>query len=140
MASMMDEALADYNFTVVFIPGEKNIIADTMSCYSFSIDSLARIVAGISEVSISTDFVSQIKTGYTSDTFCVQALKNVKSVPGWKLEEGLLYFEDHILVPAEAPLHEALLYDAHDALGHLGIARCTRCSRSPSFGRACTPK
>jgi hypothetical protein len=58
--------------------------------------------------------------GYTSDAFCVQALKNVKPVLGWKLEEGLLYFEDRILVPAEAPLHEALLHDAHDALAHFG--------------------
>jgi hypothetical protein len=60
------EALVDYDFTVVFIPGEKNTIADAMSHYSFSIDSPALIIAGLSEVSVSTDFVSQIKTGYTS--------------------------------------------------------------------------
>ena len=114
------EALADYEYTIVYIPGERNTIADAMSRYSFSVEAPALVIAGISEVSISTDFISQVKVGYTSDAFCVQALKNVKSVPGWKLEAGLLYFEDRILVPAEAPLREALLHDAHDTLGHFG--------------------
>ena len=76
------EALADYEYTIVYIPGERNTIADAMSRYSFSVEAPALVIAGISEVSISTDFISQVKVGYTSDAFCVQALKNVKSVPG----------------------------------------------------------
>ena len=52
------EALADYDYTIIYIPGEKNTIADAMSRNSFSVEAPALIVAGISEVSISTNVVS----------------------------------------------------------------------------------
>jgi hypothetical protein len=83
MASMMDRSSGGLRlYCHVHSWGEEQI-ADAMSCYSFSIDSPVLIIAGISEVSVSTDFITQVKMRYTSDAkFCVQALKNVKSVPG----------------------------------------------------------
>ena len=44
--------------SIIYIPGEKNTIADAMSRNSFSVEAPALIVAGISEVSISTNVVS----------------------------------------------------------------------------------
>ena len=133
-SSAMDRGtLADYDYTVVYIPGEKNTIADAMSRYSFSVDAPALGVAGISEISVSTAFVSQIKVGYTSDAFCAQALKNVKMVPGWMLKEGLLSFKGRILVPAEPPLREALLHDVRNTLGHFGNCKTYQVLSQPFF-------
>ncbi|GAA5880787.1 hypothetical protein JCM8547_003959 [Rhodosporidiobolus lusitaniae] len=48
-------------------------------------------------------------------------LRNLESSPSFSNREGILYFEDaRIVVPKIKALREALLHDAHDALGHLG--------------------
>lgn len=127
------EVLADFDFKISHIPGEKNTAADSMSRYSFAaFDEPQILVAGVATVAVGDSIISAVKAGYSSDPFCIQALKNVRSVPGWELKGGLLYFEDRVVIPADSALREALLGDAHDALGHLG-ARKTFAALSQSY-------
>lgn len=127
------ETLSEFDFTITHIPGEKNAAADAMSRFSFpSFDEPVLMVAGVSTVGVSSGIVQRIKGGYSADPFCVQALKNVRSVPGWELKEGLLSFEGRIVIPADVSIREALLADAHDSLGHLG-ARKTLAALSEAY-------
>jgi hypothetical protein len=114
------ETLADYDYELSYVPGEQNTVADSMSRYSFTPAVATFMVAGISVANLSSTVVERIKAGYTTDPLCTQMLRNVKSMPAWTLVAGVLYFENRIVVPADIPLREILLHDAHDTLGHLG--------------------
>ena len=108
------EFLSDYDFEFVYVPGPENTVADSMSRFSFS------EIAVIATQELASEVSDQIKRGYTKDPFCVQMLRNLKSTPGVDLTEGVLLVENRIVVPADLQLREAILHDAHDALGHFG--------------------
>jgi transposase InsO family protein len=81
---------------------------------------------------LSPSILQRVKDGYLTDAFCKQMLDNVSSTPGVELIEGVLYFENRMVIPADAPLREEILHDAHDVLGHLG-ARKTYLALTPTF-------
>ncbi|KAK4702014.1 hypothetical protein P7C70_g4211, partial [Phenoliferia sp. Uapishka_3] len=114
------ELLADYDYELSYIPGEQNTVADSLSRYSFGNPTPHLMVAGISVAALDKSIIARIKAGYTTDPDCTKMLRNVKSSPAWQLIGGVLYFENRIVVPADASLREVLLHDAHDVLGHLG--------------------
>lgn len=126
------EVLADYDYDLTYIPGKKNAVADAMSRYSFS-DEPTLAVCGISTVSLSSDFTGRVKKGYSTDPFCAQLARNLGSSPGFEERDGLLFFEgNRMVVPNDAEIREALLHDAHDALGHFGPKK-TLAALSASF-------
>ncbi|GAA5918690.1 hypothetical protein JCM5296_000410 [Sporobolomyces johnsonii] len=127
------EVLADYDFELSYIPGKENAVADSLSRFSFSETIAPVAVCGISEVSISTDVVRRMKDGYGEDSFCAQVRRNLGSSAEFSEQDGLLFFEgQRLVVPKDTELREALLHDAHDALGHLGPKK-TLASLSASF-------
>ncbi|GAA5996432.1 hypothetical protein JCM11641_006701, partial [Rhodosporidiobolus odoratus] len=127
------ETLADYDYELSYLPGKLNTVADAMSRFSFPKEEAAVAVCGISEFSLSSDVVERIKKGYLEDDFCVQVVGELGSSNEFEIKDGLIYFEAHrILVPKDLKLREALLHDAHDALGHLG-PRKSLSSLSASF-------
>ncbi|GAA5996635.1 hypothetical protein JCM11641_001947, partial [Rhodosporidiobolus odoratus] len=96
------EVLADYDYELAYIPGKLNAVADSMSRFSFTDAGLEPEVAvcGISSVSLSTDFTHTLSSGYADDPFTSQILQNLGSSSSFKMQEGLLYFEDtRIVVP-----------------------------------------
>ncbi|GAA5973243.1 hypothetical protein JCM11641_003030 [Rhodosporidiobolus odoratus] len=104
-----------------------------MSCFSFGCDKAGLAVCGISEVSLSSTFLGRVSSGYVDDSFTAQILNNESSLPAFSRRGELLYFEgSRLVVPKIQDLREALLHDAHDALGHLG-SRKTLASLSVSF-------
>jgi hypothetical protein len=114
------EVLADYDYQIKYIPGEQNSVADALSRYAFPRREPVIMLAAISSASVSKDVLEEIKAGYTADPFVVQMIKNVKSTPGLELTDGVLWYENRMVIPEGKELREALLHDAHDALGHLG--------------------
>lgn len=52
--------------------------------------------------------------------FCVQMLHNLKSTPGVTLTTGILKFENHTFTPSALTLHEVILHDCHEVIGHIG--------------------
>ncbi|GAA5977503.1 hypothetical protein JCM11641_000983 [Rhodosporidiobolus odoratus] len=113
------EVLADYDFELSYIPGKQNAVADSLSRFSLAKseeDVLA--VCGISAVSLSHKFTTELSTSYVDDPFCSQVVNNLGSSSAFKMVDGLLYFEEtRLVVPDNKKVRETLL---HDALGHLG--------------------
>lgn len=130
------ETLADYDYELSYVPGKKNVVADSLSRFSFPHDDgkePAMAVRGISHHSLSRAVIDRIKKGYEEDAFCAQILGSLGSSSSFSLCEGLIYFEsDRLVVPKDIELRETLLHDAHDALGHLG-AKKTLSRLSSSF-------
>ncbi|GAA5846261.1 hypothetical protein JCM11251_007270, partial [Rhodosporidiobolus azoricus] len=127
------ETLADYDYELSYIPGKQNTVADLMSRFSFGTDTDVVAVCGISAASLSSSLVRQLSGGYAEDPFCLQILKNLASSPLFKMRNGLLYFEDaRLVVPDIKEVKEALLRNAHDALGHMGPKK-TMASLAESF-------
>ncbi|GAA5981406.1 hypothetical protein JCM10908_004099 [Rhodotorula pacifica] len=130
------EVLADYDYELSYVPGKKNVVADSLSRFSFPHgrgEEPALAVRGISHHSLSRSIVERIKKGYESDSFCQQIRESLDSSSAFSLREELIYFEhDRLVVPKDLELRETLLHDAHDALGHLGF-RKTLSRLSSSF-------
>ncbi|GAA5972542.1 hypothetical protein JCM11641_001892 [Rhodosporidiobolus odoratus] len=125
--------LADYDYSLEYVPGPQNTVADALSRFSFAHDEAALAVCGISSVSLSKEVITRIKGGYADDPFIVQVLRNLPSTPSFSLVDGLHYHEGaRLVVPKDKTLRETLLHDAHDALGHLG-PRKTATALSASF-------
>ncbi|GAA5992239.1 hypothetical protein JCM11641_001275 [Rhodosporidiobolus odoratus] len=104
-----------------------------MGRFSFAEEEVALAVCGISEISLSSNFLKELISGYVDDPFTAQIVKSLASSPSFTSKEGILYFEDsRIVVPKVVKIREALLHDAHDALGHLG-PRQTFAALSTSF-------
>ena len=118
------EHLSDFDYTLSYLPGEKNTVADAMSCYSFPRTGQSAIsVATLLEATLREDILNDIRTGYTTDPFCIQVLKNLDSLTNTTLEDGLIRMEGRLLV----------LHDAHDALGHFGVRKTYHAVRTAYF-------
>ncbi|GAA5974652.1 hypothetical protein JCM11641_007040 [Rhodosporidiobolus odoratus] len=129
------ESLADYDYETVYIPGEKNGVADGLSRYPFQMDKEepGLAVMGLSEVSLSRGVLDSVRAGYLTDTDCEKIKDVAKTSKLYREEDGLLYTEDgRLVVPSHAVLRETLLHDAHDATGHFGALK-TYISLSRSF-------
>ncbi|CDR44496.1 RHTO0S09e04940g1_1 [Rhodotorula toruloides] len=117
------EALADNDYDLLYIPGEQNSEADALSRYSFGEEPVVA-VCGISTVALHADFIQRVVDGYQDNTFCGQLLGNIDLSPDFSLCDDLLYFEEtRLVVPQGVEVREALLHDAHDALGHFGLKK-----------------
>ncbi|SGZ32086.1 BQ5605_C043g12069 [Microbotryum silenes-dioicae] len=114
------DTLAKFDYDLRYLPGEDNIVADTMSRYSFT-DPLPTLVAAVSHVKLSDAVKQQILNAYETDPFCQQAMSNIGSVTSdFKIVDALLYLRGRLIIPSLAPLRESILHNAHDAQGHLG--------------------
>ena len=105
------EAMADYDMEIVYVEGAKNTVADSLSRFSFPPDVASMRVAGVSQSMLSPSILQRVKDGYLMDAFCKQMLDNVSSMPGVELIEGVLYFENRMVIPADAPLREEILHN-----------------------------
>lgn len=86
------EFLAQYDHHIIYIPGDSNTVADTLSKLPDSVDDIAVMPIGVS-LSIQTDpaILDSIKIGYDTDPFCTKLSKSQKSIKGIIWKHGLLY-------------------------------------------------
>ncbi|GAA5993888.1 hypothetical protein JCM11641_000193, partial [Rhodosporidiobolus odoratus] len=120
------EVLADYDYETIYVPGEKNTVADGLSRYPFQMDKseAGLAVMGLSESSLSKGVLQTIREGYADDTECVKMFEAAGKSDLLREEDGLLYTEDNrLVVPQHARLRETLLHDSHDAVGHFGALK-----------------
>src|SRR6202050_3313152 len=126
------EFLSQYDFCITYIRGEDKTIVDALSCLpprtfpdEFDDNDDPHSVWGSSVnavLSVTTDasVLQQIKSGYTSDSFCAKITSPGSQTRGVHESNGLWYIGDRLLIPRTGDVHENLFRLAHDCLGHFG--------------------
>lgn len=134
------EFLADYDFTINYVRGENNTVADALSrefsttvppasdtspttcaaiLASVSLSSMP-VVAPVLRIAGDVELLQLIKSGYNDDPWCARLVKKGVGLTGVSRRAGLLYVGDRLVVPRVAKVRETLFQLAHDALGHFG--------------------
>lgn len=83
-------------------------------------------------LNISADkyILREIKDGYANDPWCMKLPSATHSWPELRLEDGLWYVGERLIIPRTGSLHEILFQLAHDSLGHFGFDK--------SYGLLCS--
>ena len=66
-------------------------------------------------------FLQEIIAGYAADPWCKTFPSATLSLPNLRLQDGLWYISDRLIIPCVGNLHETLFILAHDTLGHFGF-------------------
>ncbi|GBE88839.1 hypothetical protein SCP_1402470 [Sparassis crispa] len=139
------EFLAQYDFKIKYIKGEKNIAADVLSCLPADLDIIdplchaatailqtathalchihepptPLVIAASSHLSISSnlEWLHLIKDGYQEDKWCICLHSNL-GVVGTREQNGLLFIGDRLVIPHVPKLREAIFRLVHNSLGH----------------------
>ena len=118
------EFLAEYDFTIEYVKGGRNTVADALSRMPEGEEGGgSMVIATILMVTMNPKISEEIKVGYQTDPFCQRILKNVESFPTIKVEDGLIYIGSRLVVPRVGTIREDLFQIAHDALGHFGAEK-----------------
>ncbi|RDB15414.1 Transposon Ty3-G Gag-Pol polyprotein [Hypsizygus marmoreus] len=121
------EYLSQYEYTIHYIAGELNTVADALSRLPDSCDPhpSSSPVTAVFEIRSDPTFVSDIKSGYTSDPWCKSLITDMEKnlideKLGIQLSNGLLFVGSRLVIPRFKDLRENLFRLAHDNLGHFG--------------------
>ncbi|KAJ3480303.1 hypothetical protein NLI96_g8442 [Meripilus lineatus] len=117
------ELLGQYDFEIVYVPGDSNTAADALSRLP---DDLS-IVAAIAHspvrslrVASDPDWLQRVRNGYLTDPWC-RKLSDAKGFSGIREENGLWFVGSRLVIPRVPELREGLFRLAHDARGHFGF-------------------
>ncbi len=135
------ELMSQYDFSISYICGEDNTVADALSClpvtepepvsdadpnevqlnnwsqWSGSDSSVNAVL----NIEIHKHILDDIKLGYTEDPFCKKFISGQSILPNVKELNGLWYIVDRLLIPHFHDIREHLFRLAHDSLGHAGL-------------------
>ena len=127
------EFLSEFDFTIEYIKGEQNVVADALSRRAdHAVESSDAAVQGaecraqVTAVSSATSpLLEEIKHAYTADPLCARVLAG--DVGGYTVTDGVIYKDSSIYVPNDKVLKTRLLAECHDAAasGHLGVSKTT---------------
>lgn len=71
----------EYDFDVVCNKGEKNTVANVLSCMLKDGEGMSETVATVLTISIDPKLGKDVGTGYRSDAFCQKVLNNLDVLP-----------------------------------------------------------
>ena len=125
------EFLSQYDYTIMYIKGEDNTVADAMSCLpdgSMTNSPLLTdpdnvLLASVFSIVADNEVLQTIKDGYKLDPFCVKLNDALDSCPGLCVVDGLMYLGDCLIIPRHGDIWETLFLLAHDSLGHFGFEK-----------------
>ena len=125
--------MSQYEMNIVYIHGEDNCVADTLSrvpegafpdepaatsALPVLHDAWRHHIGAVLSIMTNRSVLESIKDGYKSDDFCIRLAQN--GVPGAQLINDLWYIGDHLVIPRTGDIRENLFRLAHDTLGHFG--------------------
>jgi hypothetical protein len=79
--------------------------------------------ASLLRLDLSNTVLHDIQNGYLADSLAIKVrncLSKGSSIPGFEECDGLIFYNERILVPKVAALREQLFFLAHNQLGHFG--------------------
>ena len=121
------EFLTDYNFSIEYVKGGRNTVADALSQMPVGGEGgpvdRPKMVAVVLQVTTDPKISADIRHGYQTDAFCQKMLRNAASFPNIKIEDGLIYIGSRLVVPRTGTIREDLFQMAHDSLGHFGVEK-----------------
>ena len=123
------ELMSQYDMEIIYIPGEDNTVADTLSQVpdgAFPGESLdttpytntAPSVNAILSITTDPSVLHTIQSGYLADEFCKKLIGSAKMTTGVSTLNGLWYIGDRLLIPRTGTIREDLFSLVHDVLGH----------------------
>jgi hypothetical protein len=121
--------MSQYDLTIVYIPGEDNTVADTVSQVPDGafpgkiIEPRDRhyppaAVNTILSITTNPSILQTIHAGYKEDDFCKKIIALPSSTPGVTSANSLWYIGDHLLIPCFGTIWEDLFHLAHDSARH----------------------
>lgn len=129
------EYMSQYDFTICYIHGEDNTVADALSRLPPSTypdekpapplheSWRSPPVGAILSIAADASFLDSIREGYLHDKFSEKFISAKKSVYGIQESNGLWYIGGRLLIPRYRDVHEQLFRLAHDSLGHFGFEK-----------------
>lgn len=122
------EELEKYDYTIEYLPGKNNVVADALSRQEPTLATLSH-----SSSDISSPLTERIRAAYAEDQ-AIQDLINMLSGPTPPEDLQLTLNKDGLLldlssgdpryyIPDNAELKTTLLYEAHDTAGHYGSTK-----------------
>ena len=128
------EFLSQYDYTIIYIKGEKNTVANTMSHIpnedtvnnALPTDPNDILLAALFSITADDAILKTIKTGYDLDPFCVKLHKSPNSCPGLTTVDGMMYISGCLVIPRHGDIHKTLFLLAHNSLGHFGFEKSYR--------------
>jgi hypothetical protein len=117
------EILSEFDFTVEYKPGKKNVVADALSRRADHKEALGA-VSSVNVTSLRTEIVK----GYANDSKCKQILERPTEHKEFTIEDGVIYKQKRIYVPNNIDIKKRILYEYHDAptAGHVGVTKTTK--------------
>lgn len=119
------EYLSQYKYTINYVKGEDNTVANTLSRMLSKEVPADTEVAAIFTIENDLQVFADIRRGYKEDKWCTAIINdlkwnmiNSKLAITWK--NGLLFMGGRLMVPKYKDLHEKLYRLVHDNLGHFG--------------------
>lgn len=125
--------MSQFDMSIVYIHGEDNTVADTLSqvpvdgfptekanalLLKGDVWSIDNTVGAILAIETDKSVLDAIRAGYETDEFTKCLLES--GVAGVTVANGLVYTGSRLVIPKVAEVQENLFQLAHDALGHFG--------------------
>jgi hypothetical protein len=129
------EFISQYDMDLLYIRGEDNCVADTLSRLpsgSFPDErgtteepfhttwGQFNTVGAMLTITTDAKLLEAIRKGYLTDSFCKKITASHSNTPGITMANGLLYAGSRLIIPTVQDIRENLFRLAHDCLGHFG--------------------
>jgi hypothetical protein len=131
------EMMAEFNFTIQYVKGKDNVVADALSrrpdhetvpaviaAVEATVNELHQFgISSVQPVSVLT----QVKAAYAADTACADILANPDRHSAYQVKNGVIYKGTQIYIPKDKTIQTQLLAEAHDIPvgGHVGVTKTT---------------
>jgi integrase-like protein len=119
------EFLSQYEATIHYLPGNKNMVTDALSYLpDTTMPTIATLLVAPDGTISNLHFapkdalLNEIKLGYKSDPFTEKLTTAAHGMHDVRKENKFWFVNNQLFIPKVPHIHESLFRIAHDAMGH----------------------